>query len=253
MPFPFALIARPPGDWQDVFDNQAIDMSLSHNMLIRGLNAIYAQAESIKEEHTKPFTFFCTHLLVMLHTHYQMEETLYFPSLEKKMGPHAMNHHLEQHSTAKARLIDFEHYLKDVQGGAATYSAQQLIAKLDSFSDKLVENLHDEIPTLASSKMRAAFTKKELEDLTVAVRKWMQKETSPLTSLPMLFICHNKSSAPYFPPIPKPVIWIAQNAPFRLYSDAWAFGPCDVNGVVKPGLGNDLETVPAAQNAQNAN
>ncbi|KAJ7067110.1 hypothetical protein C8F01DRAFT_659679 [Mycena amicta] len=68
----------------------------------------------------------------------------------------------------------------------------------------------------------------------------MMKEISPTTDLPVILICHDKSSAPYFPPIPAPVIWIAKYTLFYLHSDAWAFGPCDVHGVLKPGLGNDI-------------
>jgi hypothetical protein len=42
-----------------ILNNWYSDMSISHNMFIRGINAIYAQAEGIKEEQVKPFTFFC--------------------------------------------------------------------------------------------------------------------------------------------------------------------------------------------------
>jgi hypothetical protein len=38
-------------------------MSISHNMFIRGINAIYAQAEGITPEQVKPFTFFCIHFV----------------------------------------------------------------------------------------------------------------------------------------------------------------------------------------------
>ncbi|KAJ7170811.1 hypothetical protein C8R43DRAFT_1120546 [Mycena crocata] len=231
---------RPPGDWKDIFDNQAIDMSISHNMFIRGINAIYAQAEGITEEQVKPFSFFCIHFLGMLHHHHHIEETLLFPFFETKLGLHTMDKNVEQHAAFMDGLTDLETYLKAVQEGTATYKAATLIEKLNSFADILIEHLREEIATLESSRMREAFTKKELEDLEAALGKQILKEISLVTNLPMGLICHDKSTAPYFPPLPKPILWIVQYGLFRLHSDAWAFGPCDVNGVVKPGLGNDV-------------
>ncbi|KAJ7761942.1 hypothetical protein DFH07DRAFT_814594 [Mycena maculata] len=239
MPFPFALIARPAGDWQDIFDNQAIDMSISHNMFIRGINAIYAQAAGIQEAQVKPFTFFCISLLGMLHHHHQIEETLLFPFFETKLGLHTMDSNVEQHHAFMDGLTDLETYLKAVQADTETYSGATVIAKLDSFTDVLVEHLRDEIPTLDANKMRAAFTKKDLQDLEAALGKRILAEVSLTTTLPMGLICHDKSTAPYFPPLPKPILWVVQYGLFYLHRDAWAFAPCTVNGVVKPGLGND--------------
>ncbi|KAF7374753.1 Hemerythrin domain-containing protein [Mycena sanguinolenta] len=239
MPYPFALIPRPPGDWKDIFDNQAIDMAVAHNMFIRGINAIYAQAEGIRPEHVKPFTFFCVSFLGMLHHHHQIEETTLFPFYETKLGPHHMDHNVEQHNAFMGGLDNLEAYLKGVQNGTETYNGRRIIELLDSFTDLLVEHLRDEIPTLESSKMRANFTEKDLKDLEAAVGSRVMKEVSLVTTLPLGLICHDKSTATYFPPLPGAIMWIVKNGLFRLHSDAWAFGPCDVNGVVKPGLGND--------------
>ncbi|KAF8206247.1 hypothetical protein K438DRAFT_2014008 [Mycena galopus ATCC 62051] len=239
MPYPFALIARPPGDWKDIFDNQAIDMSIAHNMFIRGINAIYAQAEGIREEHVKPFTFFCVSFLGMLHHHHHIEETLLFPFFETKLGLHTMDHNVEQHHAFMDGLDNLEAYLKGVQAGTETYNGRSIIEKLDSFADVLCEHLRDEIPTLESSKMRAAFTEKDLKDLEAQVGSRVMKEVSLVTTLPLGLICHDKSTAPYFPPLPGAIMWVVKYGLFRLHSDAWAFAPCDVNGVVRPGLGND--------------
>ncbi|KAJ7773463.1 hypothetical protein B0H16DRAFT_1512426 [Mycena metata] len=245
MPYPFGLIARPAGDWKDIFDNQAIDMSISHNMFIRGINAIYAQAEGIKPEQVKPFTFFCISFLGMLHHHHHIEETLLFPFYEAKLGLHTMDANVEQHHAFMDGLTDLETYVKQVHAGEAEYSGKTIVAKLDSFTDTLIEHLREEIPTLESSKMRAAFTEADLHDLEAQLGKRIMKEVSLVTTLPMGLICHDKSTASYFPPLPKPILWVVQYGLFRLHSDAWAFGPCDVNGVVKPGLGNDAP-IPAA-------
>ncbi|KAJ7278459.1 hypothetical protein C8J57DRAFT_1307032 [Mycena rebaudengoi] len=245
MPFPFPLIPIAPGQWSDVFDKQAIEMSISHNMFIRGINAIYAQAEKITDAQVKPFTFFCIHFLTMLHHHHHIEETLIFPFFETKLGLHSMDANVEGHHSFMAGLDDLETYIKAVHADAAAtpYSGKTLIAKLDSFSDVLVEHLREEIPTLESSKMRAAFTKKELEDLEADLGGRILKEISLPTAIAMGLICHDKSTASFFPPLPKPILWAAQYALYYLHSDAWAFGPCDIYGVLKPGLGNTAPPV----------
>ncbi|KAJ7067156.1 hypothetical protein C8F01DRAFT_1120468 [Mycena amicta] len=224
MPYPFAPIPRAPGEWSDVFDKQAIEMSISHNMFIRGLNCIYFQAPGITEAQVKPFVFFCINFFGMLHHHHHIEETLIFPFFDSKMGNNAMGHNT---------------YLKEVQAGTDTYNSATVISKLDSFADLLVEHLRDEIPTLESSIMRKFFTHKELHDLEAQLEKRILAEVSLITTLPLGLICHDKSTAPFFPPLPKPILWAVKYGLYRLHSDAWAFGPCDVNGVLKPGLGND--------------
>ncbi|KAJ7222457.1 hypothetical protein GGX14DRAFT_428806 [Mycena pura] len=249
MPFPFPVLNPPPGNWKDIFDNQAINMAIAHNMFIRGINAVYAQAEGIKEDQVKPFVFFCVSFLGMIHHHHHLEETLQFPFFETKLGAHAMEHNVEQHHEFMDRMNDLEMYLKEVQDGKVPYDGTTIIAKLDSFSDSLVQHLIDEISTLESSKMRAAFTVKDLQDHEAEFTKRLLKEVSLSIDLPLGLVCHDKSTADYWPPVPLPVKWLVKFALFRLHSDAWAFGPCDINGVVKPGLGNDSQAPSTQANA----
>ncbi|KAJ7067100.1 hypothetical protein C8F01DRAFT_1079288 [Mycena amicta] len=225
MPYPFPLVARPPGDWKNLIDNQAITMSIAHNVFIRGINAIYGQANGIQDGQFEA-----------LHHHHHMEESFVFPFYEAKMGENAMAHNVEQHHSFMGGLDNLEAYLKAVQEGTAVYDAATLLEKLDSFAEQLVEHLHEEIHTLELSKMRAVFTEYDLKDLDAQISKRAMKEISLVTSLPLVLICHDKSSAPYFPPLPAPALWIAKYALYYLHSDAWAFGPCDVHGVLKPGF-----------------
>ncbi|KAF7303707.1 GH16 domain-containing protein [Mycena indigotica] len=239
MPYPFALTDRPSGDWKDQFDNRAIEMSVSHNMFIRGINAIYAQAERVTKAQVKSFAFFCISFIEMVHHHHHIEETLLFPFFETKFGEGSLQQNVQQHTTFMGGLQDLQTYFKAVHDGSEAYNGVTVIEKLNSFSDELVRHLVDEIPTLESSKMRAAFTEKELTDLDAALGKRILAEVSLVTSLPVALVCHEKSSAPYFPPLPTPILWVAKYGLYRLHSDAWAFGPCDVHGILKPGFGND--------------
>ncbi|KAG6872660.1 hypothetical protein C0995_007855 [Termitomyces sp. Mi166 len=239
MPAPFTLLQRAPGNWDDIFDRQAIEMSISHNMFIRGINAVYAQAPKIQEHQIKAFAFFCNSLLAMIDHHHTIEEELFFPFYESKMGANAMEHNFEQHHKFQEGLQDLERYIKKLLDGKAVYDGNLLIEKLDSFADDMVKHLHDELPTIESSKLRAVFTVQDLKDVEDALRKRVLKEVSLTTVIPLSLALHEKSTAPEFPPLPKPILWLAQYGLWYLHSDAWEFGPCDAYGKLKPGFGND--------------
>ncbi|KAF7312519.1 hypothetical protein MIND_00265600 [Mycena indigotica] len=238
MPYPFPLVARPAGDWKNVFDNVAIEMSIAHNMVIRGINAIYTQAKDIPQDKVKPFVFFCIAVFDSLHHHHHMEETLTFPFLETKLGAGSMGDNKEQHKAFLGGLDELDVYLKAVKAGTARYDGAQIIAKLDTFVEALVEHLHEEIDTLESGKMRAAFTEKELKDFAAQFVNTIRRDFSLTVDGPLALALHEKASAPHFPPMPAPVLWGIHYGLYHLHSDAWAFGPCDANGVLKPNMGN---------------
>ncbi|KAJ6513073.1 hypothetical protein C8R45DRAFT_1206985 [Mycena sanguinolenta] len=238
MPFPYPTIPRPPGDWEDLFDYQAIEMSLAHNMFIRALNAIHAQAKDIKGKQAKPFAFFCMSFCDSLDHHHDMEETYTFPMYNAGLGANAMDRNIEQHEAFMGGLTDFKEYVSEVNTGATVYNGATVLQKLDSFADDLILHLHEEIATLESSRLRAAMTKEDLKAVEATKTKVLMKETSLFAGLPTDLICHDKSTEPRFPPAPKPIIWAAQYGTSWVHQDAWAFGPCDIHGKLKPGLGN---------------
>ncbi|KAJ7761941.1 hypothetical protein DFH07DRAFT_771253 [Mycena maculata] len=215
------------------------EMAISHNMFIRGLNAIHAQAEGIQEEQVKGFSFFCISYFEMVHHHHQIEETYLFPIYDKKLGAHAMDNNVEQHHAFMDGLLDAETYFKEVHAGTASYSGATVTTKLNSFADALVLHLTEEIPTLDSNRLRAAFTKQDLKDMEDGIIKIILKDVSLFTTVPIGLICHDKATASYFPPLPKPLLWAVQYGFSWRYNAAWSFGPCDIYGKLKSGLGND--------------
>ncbi|KAJ6531961.1 hypothetical protein B0H19DRAFT_1189340 [Mycena capillaripes] len=213
-------------------------MSLAHNMFVRGLNAIYAQAEGIRDDQVKAFTFFCIEYCNMVHHHHYVEETYIFPVYNEKLGANVMDGNIEQHQAFMDGLNGLETYFKEAHAGTAPYDGATVIQKINVFADQLVLHLNEEISTLESSRLRAALSKKDLDDLEALMMPIIMKHISFFTTLPMALLCHDKSSAPFFPPLPKPFIWAIQHIFSRRYKDAWAFAPCDIYGKLKPGLGN---------------
>ncbi|KAJ7104009.1 hypothetical protein B0H15DRAFT_808068 [Mycena belliarum] len=239
MPFPYPLIARPPGDWQDPFDNQAIEMSVSHNMFIRGLNALHAQAPGIRPEQVKAFAFFAISFFEMVETHHNIEETYLFPFYDAKLGAGAMAGNVAEHASFMPAFAALHAHLKSVHAGAAPYDGAAVAAQLAGFADALVAHLTAEIPTLAAARLRAVFTRAELKAMEDELVKVIMKDISLWTTLPMGLLCHDKSTAPYFPPMPAPILWAVQYGFSWRHRDAWEFAPCDVYGRLKPGMGND--------------
>ncbi|KAJ6513072.1 hypothetical protein C8R45DRAFT_1088154 [Mycena sanguinolenta] len=238
MPFPYPFIPLPPGDQEDPFDYQAIEMALVHNTFIRGFNAIHAQAKGIKPEQVKPFAFFCMSFFEGVHHHHHVEEACAFPLYNEKLGPNAMDDNVEQHRAFMDGLNDLELYVTEVHAGTAVYNGATVIQKLNSFADDLILHLNEEIATLESSRLRAAMTKQDLKEIEDKIMEMLVRDTSLVTTLPMALVCHDKSTAPDFPRFPKYLLWATQYGFSWVHNDAWAFGPCDIYGRLKPGFGN---------------
>ncbi|KAJ7650089.1 hypothetical protein FB45DRAFT_997236 [Roridomyces roridus] len=143
MPFPWSLIVMPPGDFDEPHERQAIEMAAVHNMFIRALNAIHAQADTIRDDQAKDFAFFCLSFCEMLHHHHDIEESMAFPFFETKLGAGAMSDNVSQHRAFDASFSSFQSWFQDVYDGKATYSASVVLEKVDALGDILVLHLTD--------------------------------------------------------------------------------------------------------------
>ncbi|KDR68365.1 hypothetical protein GALMADRAFT_257009 [Galerina marginata CBS 339.88] len=228
MPAPYPLLDMPPGEFTNIFDYQAINMAAAHNMFIQGINAMVAHAPYVTEEKVQPFMVFCLTLLEGVHHHHHLEETFYFPIMEKKLGAGTLSGNVEEHTHFVPKVEEMEQWLKDVQEGREKYDAQLFLEKVNSFSDTMIDHLNHELPTLESSKIRAVFTEKELKDIDKEFMKLALSNISFYTSLPLSSVCQNPAT-PWFPPIPLPLKWATKWWFSRKHSEAWEFGPVDFN------------------------
>lgn len=130
----------------------AIEMTLAHNVLLRGLNAIYLQGPwPQKPQDISDFLVFCSAWVKMVHHHHNAEETVLFPELEKFTGrEQIMGENREQHAGFFQGLEEFGAYARETS--AQEYSWDRVKALLDGFAPDLVQHLRDEIDTLLSLK-----------------------------------------------------------------------------------------------------
>jgi hypothetical protein len=229
MPPAYPLIEMPPGEYSNMFDYQAINMAAVHNTFIQGMNAAIAHAPHITEEKVQPFMIFTLTLLTAINHHHEMEETFYFPEMEKKLGKGSLSGNVDEHQQLIPILEDAINWLKEVQDGKTKYDATVLLEKFNAFGDLLMEHLNNEIASLESSKMEAVFTVKELKDIDNILFKRALGEKDFHKGLPLAIACGNPAT-PWFPPFPLLLKWATRWWYSRRYRDAWEFGTMDFAG-----------------------
>ncbi|TFK31524.1 hypothetical protein BDQ12DRAFT_693997 [Crucibulum laeve] len=181
-------------------------MTAVHNTFIHGINSIAYHASRVSGEKVKPFVFFCLVIIEHLHHHHSIEEAFLFPALEGKLGEGTLSKNVEQHGDFVPQMEEFEVYLKDVRSGKLAYDGKDLVARMQTFTDEMVEHMSDEIKTLDAGRMRTAFTEKQLKDIDAGLMKIALKSVNFYTTMPFTVICRNPET-PWFPTFPAPLKW----------------------------------------------
>ncbi|KAJ7606364.1 hypothetical protein DFH06DRAFT_1486904 [Mycena polygramma] len=194
MPAPYPLLDMPPGDFTNMYDYQAINMAAAHNTFIQGINAVVAHAPTVPAEKVQPFMVFCLALVDNIHHHHDMEEIFLFPALEAKLGAGALAHNVAQHAEFVPQLLELKTHLQAVQKGETAYDGVALVRMIHAFGDTMVEHLNDEIPSLASARMREVFTEQELKDIDSAFVKKALEKIEFATTLPLSVVCGNPAT-----------------------------------------------------------
>lgn len=152
---PFAVIPSPEyanrqaGTSTDIFDKCASQMACLHNMMVRGLNAIYLQAPHIAPADERNFLNFIRVWYELLRMHHAGEEAKFFPDIEAMAGEKGvMEANVEQHHAFHEPLEAFGLYTDACVAGKDAYDGRKLVGLIDAFGPTLMEHLADEIPTI---------------------------------------------------------------------------------------------------------
>jgi hypothetical protein len=126
-------------------------MVLVHNMLLRGLNSIYLQAQHISKADEAPFCKYIEVWYMILHHHHSGEEEFLFPRVDQMVGEKdIMAANVEQHHAFQPALDAFMAYVRDCAAGKQAYDGDRIVALIDAFGKILSNHLADEIPTIMS-------------------------------------------------------------------------------------------------------
>lgn len=187
--YPFPLISTPAVDrgYTDQFVRSSSKMALVHNILIRGMNAMYLQCEYITPETASDFMTFCQCWSEMLHNHHECEEAAYFPMIEKAVGVEGLaESNLDEHEAFMPGLRRFDEYVYNTP--ARTFSGRRVYAILESFAAALQMHLTEEIVWILS------LSKYPRLDLAAIDRQhglYVKAHSSRLRLLPYLLTNHD--------------------------------------------------------------
>lgn len=128
-------------------------MSLVHNTLFRGINAVYLQCINVGKTGTPKdkldFANFAYKWGEMVHEHHTLEETDVFPEINDLAGvPGLMDANLEEHKAFHEGVSEYSEYLGKVKDEKEEYDGEKLKGIIDSFMPILRTHLVNEIDTL---------------------------------------------------------------------------------------------------------
>jgi len=235
---PFKLISTPraalKGAPETPASRNASEMALVHNVMFRGLNAIYLQAPNVKKkEDVQDLLNFCDAFSAVLRAHHTTEETVYFPLLEEQAstkGVMEKNH--AEHELFLPGLLKFDLYVAGVREGKEEYDGATLRGLIDEFGPSLESHLRAEIELLLElgrdEKIDWGWTGK-------AMAAHSKKTADRIKEVP--FIITNSDvtyeggvHGPRFPPFPWFVSQIFRWVYIPKLKGAWRFSSCDDYG-----------------------
>ncbi|KAL2207032.1 hypothetical protein CC79DRAFT_1367922 [Sarocladium strictum] len=242
-PFPVLstpVAQLPEGTEPTMFHNMASEMVHIHNIIFRGLNSIYLQAEHITDADVDSFLNYMAQWLRVLTSHHEGEETIFFPAVERLSGEKGiMENNVEQHHAFHTGLTLFGDYVTACLAKKETYSGEKVVEMIDVFGAVLAQHLTEEIGTILALEKFG----EKLNDLPLSLEeqaKHGMSEAGLFTGLGFVaanFDRHfeNDRWLTTFPPGPgQTAMAVVRNVTYWVHKDWWKFGSCDRTGKVQP-------------------
>ncbi|KAH6651687.1 hypothetical protein BKA67DRAFT_660478 [Truncatella angustata] len=232
VPTPFA--ALPAGEKQDVCNETATEMALAHNVLIRGLNSIYHQAQYVRAEDQRDFVGYAKNFVTVLTVHHDCEEESFFLAVEKMTGEvGVMERNAEQHQVFHGGLDSLQNYLTLVANGAEVYDGDIIVRIIDGFGTPLSEHLSEEVQSLVELKRFGPERMKGLANALKAEGQANLKKIGLLGGVVYAFLGHDATWEnglwADFPPTPPGLKPLVMKGLYYWHSAWWKFSPCDQN------------------------
>ncbi|KAL2811559.1 hemerythrin HHE cation binding domain-containing protein [Aspergillus granulosus] len=235
---PFDLVPSPRFTQKDANPNSiftANDMAVSHNIYIRGLNAIYNQADAVTSPtDVKDFLTFCNIWIEVIHHHHSLEEEIMFPGIEKDLGKEGlMKGNLEEHQAFEGAMEEFKQYITNTE--VESYKAAVVKELVDKFGKLLVDHLHREIQNLLEVGRELDPSGQMLKKNYLAFEEKLVAQSSWTRHHPFIFGCRDATfeggvngnwpaGVPFFIP------YVISGVLSRKLGGVWRFLPSDFHG-----------------------
>ncbi|KAG8927459.1 hypothetical protein FRC01_007471 [Tulasnella sp. 417] len=232
----FHCLPVPAGDLNDIYEIQPVRMAILHNIILRGLNSMiyYSGEVTAGTKRHMSFLNYCNRVIYMLNRHHSIEETIFFPWLETKLGEGAMGGNVEGHERFQAPLATFSELIENLRSGKATWDLDTFRKSLYELAEVLRPHLEEEIETLRPEKLKDHVPADEFREKERVAEKQIMKEASLITDTPIQFINGDSVNGAWFPPLPAPITFLMKYPLWSIHSDWWEFGSCDKHMRVKP-------------------
>ncbi|KAF9697978.1 hypothetical protein EKO04_004119 [Ascochyta lentis] len=213
-----------------------VEMANVHNLLLRGLNAIYLQGPYVKEiTDVADFMLYIKAWADTVHHHHKGEERLFFPYADELADlaglceggdGSLMQGNVDQHRAFEAGLMEMTQYVEGVRNGAVMYKWEELKRLIDGYANILTTHLHDEIESLI--KLERCDGEKLKKRFAMTAEEGA-KTADPALVIPLVLGCidRNYAGSENFPPVPFFVPWLNAYWFARKHKGCWRFNPSD--------------------------
>ncbi|KAJ3543420.1 hypothetical protein NM208_g3588 [Fusarium decemcellulare] len=236
---PFSLIretglnSRPDIPHQHPAVRLAKNQALTHNVILRSLNASYRQCLAIKPgtTETQDFLFFNQNLCQVLAIHHDVEEEYLFPEIQRLSGNETiMDVNIQEHKAFHDGLDRFEEYITNIS--PADFRGEELQQLLMGFGKAVETHLHHEIATLLDLHVYDAG---EVTKMAKGMHDRTMERSDKFRHFPLFIGCADRSfrldgQVESFPQIPYFVLWIAKLFFEPRHAGAWRFNPSTTFG-----------------------
>ncbi|KAH6996478.1 hypothetical protein BKA56DRAFT_666700 [Ilyonectria sp. MPI-CAGE-AT-0026] len=219
--------------------NLASEMTIVHNAILRGINAVYNQARNVSAKGTAKdkldFANFAYGWAMMLQEHHDVEEEKVFPRINEVTGvPGLMDANVDEHKAFHDGFLVYIEYLDKVRAKKEEFDGERLVSIIDSFAPVLRDHLEHEIDSLLaldkySDKCDWGKWFKQIVDEIVTTA--MKRSEYRTDIFPLAVILHDKTFDggvwQKFPPIPWLFAVLLRWMFMYKRKDWWRFSGCD--------------------------
>ncbi|KAL7412696.1 hypothetical protein BDY24DRAFT_392400 [Mrakia frigida] len=209
----------------DPFWRPRWEMANIHVALWTGLAQVYKHAPLITERSDSEklaFSRFAAAVVAAIGTHHDVEEEVYFPSLELKVS---MAANLDQHTSFDDGLRALKFYLRSCILDPSLLDASTVLDMVDSFAVELATHFADELNTLHPEILSQHFSTRELDKQGASLQKHIIKDFKRhlYIALPVLIINTPPGRQwPLFSPLVRRILIPLVLG--RKYKTSWKYG-----------------------------
>jgi len=225
----------PASEPEDIFDQQALTLSLVQNVIIRGYNSILHYCGEVQLHTPKyaAFLVYCTSMNKLLERYIYGLEDRAFPYLRDTLGPLTVKKASSARRTLTSPFQYFRSLIIALQNRKTTFKSLLFRDAVYEMMEPLYDLLRKDSELFEPTRLRrfARTTRKKDTDFW-AISK-VVADASLSEEVPLMFVNGDSVNGSWFPEL-STTSSLLKSALWKTRSEIWTFGSCDKNMKVKP-------------------